>query len=85
MATVTIVDTTPSVQQLELALETCCGALVTQDVTVIHGQVVQAIEGIRRALCDLRPAREAGPGALAYGFVMAAESPAAQSQGHPIS
>ncbi|MEA2213611.1 MAG: hypothetical protein QOF83_3559 [Solirubrobacteraceae bacterium] len=71
MATVTLVDTSPSVRQLERALQATCGALVTEDVTEVRVQVVQAIDAIRAALAELRPARNAPPGALAFGFIVA--------------
>jgi hypothetical protein len=76
MSTVTLVDTAPSVRQLERALQATCGALVTEDATEARVQVVQAIDSIRAALAALRPARSAGPSALAFGFVVAAEAPA---------
>jgi hypothetical protein len=72
MATILLVDTAPSVRQLERALQASCGALVTADATEMRVQVVQAIEAIRAALIELRPAPMAGPGALVFGFVLAA-------------
>ena len=75
MATVVLVDTAPSVRQLERALQASCGALVTAEAAEIRVQIVQAIEAIRAALVDLRPASSTGTGALAFGFVMAGPTP----------
>jgi hypothetical protein len=71
MRTVTLVDTAPSVRELEWALQASCGALVTEDLFQVRMQIMEAIDAIRAALRELRPdVCSAAAQAVAYGFVL---------------
>jgi hypothetical protein len=81
METVTLVDTAPGVRELEWALQATCGALVTEDLFQVRGQITDAIEAIRAALRELRPGACSAAQAVVSGFVLAADQ--TEVYGHP--
>jgi hypothetical protein len=86
MGTVTLVDTAPSVHELEWALQATCGALVTEDVLEVKVQLVQAIDAIRAAISELRPAERAAARAVVFGFVLSPDRhEVGRDPAHPVS
>lgn len=79
-------DPQPALDHLVVALEASCGALVALEsisarvstiAPEIHGardQIMQTIEQLRQVIDELRRANDGHTSALAYGFVLGAES-----------
>ena len=82
METVTLVDTAPSVRELEWALQATCGALVTEDLFQVRGQITEAIAAIRAALRELRPDACSAAQAVVFGFVLGPDRTGVYS--HPL-
>jgi hypothetical protein len=73
MGSVTLLDTAPSVRELEGALHATCGALVTEDLFEVKRQIRQAIDAIHAALRELRPDEPSMAQAVVFGFVVCPE------------